>query len=148
MNDFEITSALDPWSLFAYKIIERAVYDWRLLMHGCPPDTKVSMDEIRHFLKSRWCADLLDGFCVSGEWVLQKLEEELAGQDFRKEKSLVNERKMANKKVVTVDGKTASIYNWCKVLGLTNGTVYKMYNDRGRKVCEQYLADVKKRRGL
>lgn len=147
MNDFEITSALDPWSLFAYKIIERAVYDWRLLLQGVHPDTRVSMEEIRRFLKSGWCDELLEGFCVNGEWVLKQLEQERDSKEFGEEKML-KERNMSNRKSVTIDGKTASVYGWCKMLGIDNCAVYKIYNEQGRKACEQHLTGVKRRRGL
>ena len=148
MNDFEITAALDPWSLFAYKIIERAVYDWRLLLQGVHPDPRVSMEEIRRFLESGWCDELLEGFCVNGKWVLKQLEQERNSKEFGEEKMFANERNMSNGKSVTIDGKTASVYGWCKQLGITHGDVYKLYNARGRQACEKYLSDVKRRRGL
>lgn len=144
MNEIQMLEALDPYSLFAYKIVERAVYDWRLLMQGGHIPT-VDMDEIRGFLTGPWCAELLDGTAVSGEWVLKMLEDELKRLG-PADTMMPAERKMQNKKVVTVDGVTASIYSWCKKLKMDDQAVYRMYRDKGREYCEKYLTGVKRRR--
>lgn len=146
MNEIQMLEVLDPYSLFAYKIVERAVYDWRLLMQGSSVGGKVSMEEIRQFLKSQWCAELLDGTCVTGEWVLKMLEDELKRLG-PADTMMPTERKMQNKKAVTVDGVTASIYSWCKKLKMDDQAVYRMYRDKGREYCEKYLTGVKRRRG-
>ena len=144
MNEIQMLEVLDPYSLFAYKIVERAVYDWRLLMQGSSVGGKVSMEEIRQFLKSQWCAELLDGTCVTGEWVLKMLEDELKRLSPTMESS---DRKCQKKKVVTIDGVTVSISKACRDLGIRNQAIYKMYERHGRKYCEKYLTGVKRRRG-
>lgn len=143
MNEIQMLEALDPYSLFAYKIVERAVYDWRLLMQGGHIPT-VDMDEIRGFLTGPWCAELLDGTAVSGEWVLKMLEDELERLSHTMESS---DRKGQKKKVVTIDGVTVSISKACGDLGIRDKAIYKMYERHGREYCEKYLTGVKRRRG-
>lgn len=143
MNDFEMASTLDPHALLAVKIVERAVFDWRLLMQGSDI-SKVGFDEIRSFLKGRWCAKLLSSTDVTGEWVLQKLEQELAREGCCVEKLVPEERKMGNKKDITIDGRTATVYRWCKELRIDTKLVYKWYNQNGRSYTEQRLAEIKR----
>lgn len=66
-------------------IIAKAVEDWRLLVktdrarintyHG-----DVSIKELRAFFTGPWCALLMHGMAVTPEQVLDRLEQELAGE--------------------------------------------------------------------
>ena len=76
MNDFEMTSACNPYGLLACKIVQQAIVDYRALLRGSNRGEKVSFDEIRCFLLGQWCDDLLSFTDVTGEWVLSLLERE------------------------------------------------------------------------
>ena len=143
MNDFEMNSILDPHALLAVKIVERAVFDWRLLMKGSKI-AKVGFDEIRGFLTGAWCAKLLSSTDVTGEWVLQKLEQEFIREGCCVEKLVPEERKMGNKKAITIDGRTASVYRWCQELRIDTKSAYRWYKNRGRSYTEQRLAEIKR----
>lgn len=145
MNELEMVREVDPHTLLAYKIVERAVLDWRLIIQGGKSAEKVSEAEIRGFLKSSWCEELLSGTCFNGEWVLQRLEEEMAEArgEIQKPKAMKKPRKS-----ITIDGRTASAYEWGHELGVCITTIYKWYNRNGRKFVERWLAEVKKERGL
>lgn len=134
MNDFKMLSACNPYGLLACKIVERAILDWRLLLGGVSAGMS-NMDEIRCFLQSGWCEDLLSFAEVDGAWVLNMLE--------RESESLAKKKRM-----VTVDGRTDTIYAWCAELGVSCGRMYRMYDNQGRAFAEQYLAGIKRVRDL
>lgn len=142
MNDFKMTSACDPHGLLACKIVQQAVIDWRKLNRGEDAGVKTSKEEIRRFLLSVWCEELLAGTGIDGEWVLNKLEEELE-QEGEPECG-----KKSAKKLLTIDGRTATVHAWCKELRLDNGMVYKWYNRQGRRYTERRMAEIKRERGL
>lgn len=84
MNDFQMTSACSPFGLLACKIVQQAIVDYRALLRRQTAGAKSSMEEIRRFLKSQWCDDLLSFTEVNGEWVLHMLEHEAAAKDKRR----------------------------------------------------------------
>ena len=146
MTEIEMIRDVDPHTLLAYKIVERAILDWRLITYGYKSGEKVSEAEIKGFLKSQWCEALLGGTCVNGEWVLKKLEEEKAmarGEIPRPEK-----KKKPPQKEITIDGRTENVYAWSRYLKVSTTTIYKWYNRKGRQFVEQWLTEVKRERGL
>ena len=134
MNDTTMLRACDPFGALACKIVERAILDWRLLLGGMSAGAS-TMDEIRSFLQSDWCGGLLSFTEVDGAWVLNMLE--------RESESIAKKKRM-----VTVDGRTDTIYAWCTELGVPCWRMYKMYDNQGRAFAEQYLAGIKRVRGL
>ena len=145
MTEIELIRECDPHMLLAYKVVERAVLDWRLIIQGGKSAAKVSEAEIRGFLKSSWCDELLSGTCFNGEWVLKQLEEELSEARGEIEKP---EKKKKPMMAITIDGKTASATKWGPELGVSITTIYKWYHAKGRKFVERWLTEVKRERGL
>lgn len=121
----------NPWSLLAYKIVERAIYDWRGLCRGDAESAKKNYSEIRSFLTGVWCEDLLSFTDITGEWVLMRLE---------------NERKKERRHLITVCGVTKPIHTICKELGVCTNTAYYWYKTKGQEYTEQKLTDIKRRR--
>lgn len=80
-----MAKAISRPDMLAAAIIEKAVEDWRLLVktdrarintyHG-----DVSIKELRAFFTGPWCALLMHGMAVTPEQVLDRLEQELAGE--------------------------------------------------------------------
>lgn len=148
MNELEMIRECDPHTLLAYKIIERAILDWRLIIQGGKSAAKVSTSEIRGFLKSQWCEELLSGTCFNGEWVLQKMEEELEQSSVQPAKEEPKTRKKPMRKPITIDGRTASAHTWSRELGVGLTAVYRWYNQNGREYVEQQLTAIKREHGL
>lgn len=134
MNDFEIASACDPFGLLACKIVEQAIHDYRALLRGSGR-SNTNFAEIRRFLLSQWCDDLLSFTDVDGKWVLKCLD---------KEAETLGPRKVA----LTIDGRTENAKTWCKELGVSPNNVYRWYHEKGRKFVEDVLSTIKKEKGL
>ena len=71
--------------MLAAAIIEKAVEDWRMLVKTERAGTsingaKVGVRELREFFTGPWCALLMHGLSVTPEQVLDRLEQELAGE--------------------------------------------------------------------
>ena len=145
MTEIQMIRECEPHTLLAYKVVERAILDWRLIIQGGKSATKVSESEIRGFLKSSWCDELLSGTCVNGEWVLKQLEEEMAEARGEIKKP---EKKKRPRMDITIDGKTGTIYEWAPALGVSKTAIYKWYNRKGRTFVENWLTEVKRERGL
>ena len=147
MTEIELIRECDPHMLLAYKIVERAILDWRLLIQGRSA-AKVSVDEIRGFFQSDWCAELLSSTCFSGERVLSVLEKELARSPVKAKKDEPKQRKKLARKPITIDGRTASAHTWSRELGVGLTAVYRWYDQNGREYVEQRLTAIKRGRGL
>lgn len=129
MNDFQISSACNPYGLLACKIVEQAILDWRALIRGKTAGATSSLEEIKHFLLGQWCEDLLSFTDVDGEWVLERL--------LKEEDRVCQTRKMA-----TVAGRTENLHVWCNELGLSKTAVYKAYLEQGREYVERRLTSI------
>ena len=80
-----MAKAISRPDMLAAAIIEKAVEDWRLLVKTDRASAsingeKVSLRELRDFFNSPWCALLMHGMSVTPEHVLDRLEQELAGE--------------------------------------------------------------------
>lgn len=134
MNDFEIASACDPFGLLACKIVEQAIHDYRALLRGSGRGN-ANLEEIRRFLRGPWCDVLLSCTDVNGEWVLKRLDKEA-------------EKIEPRRRMLTVDGRTATVKTWCRELGVSDTNVYRWYHKGGRKFVEDVLSTIKKEKGL
>lgn len=138
MNDFEMTSACNPYGLLACKIVEQAILDYRALMRGCGRGN-ANFAEIRRFLLSQWGDDLLSFTDVDGAWVLRMLDREAPP-----EKKVERQARM-----LTIDGQTKALHTWCRELGVPSSTwLYKMHRERGREFVVEHLTAIKRERGL
>lgn len=137
MNDFQMSSACSPYGLLACKIVQQAIVDYRApLRRG---GAKSSMEEIRRFLKSQWCDDLLSFTEVDGGWVLHMLEREA---ETKRETG-------REPRMVTIDGQTKGLHTWCRELGIASSTwMYEKYRECGREFVEERLTAIKRRRAL
>ena len=59
MDDVMTVTGFDPYRLLAYKIVERAIYDWRGIVRGETESARKNRVEIEQFLLGRWCSVLL-----------------------------------------------------------------------------------------
>lgn len=134
MNDFKMLSSCSPYGLLACKIVEQAVLDWRKLINGKSAGHMSSMEEIRNFLKSAWCEELLAPTGVDGAWVLGKLEAEASVE--------------RGTRMLTLDGRTENVNTWCRLLAIPGWRVYKMYDIHGRAFTENAMTALKRERGL
>ncbi len=137
MNDFDMCCACSPYGLLACKIVQQAIIDYRALLRGENRGEKVSFDEIRRFLLGQWCDDLLSFTEVNGVWVLNLLEKE--AENVEKREQFLS---------ITIDGRTATISEWCKEIGLSYSWHYKLYQKYGRQYVERRIADIKREKGL
>ena len=140
MNDFEMTSACNPYGLLACKIVQQAIADYRSLLRGEKGvGVQTGLDEIRRFLLGPWCDTLWSFTDVNGEWVLRMLEREaVPKKDIGR-----------SQRPVTIDGQTKGLHTWCKELGIKSNTrMYEKYRECGREFVEERLAAIKRERGL
>ena len=141
MNDATMMAACNPYGLLACKIVEQAILDYRALVRGRSGGGQISKEEIRHFLKSQWCDDLLGFTEVNGNWVLWMLEHE---KPMKKEQAALKNVK----RPVTIGDRTAPIWTWCNELGIDKTKGYRRYKKYGREYVESWFAAVKTARGL
>lgn len=138
MNDFEMTSACNPFGLLACKIVQQAIMDYRALLRGQNFGEKTNLAEIRRFLRSQWCDDLLSFTEVDGAWVLSMLERE--GKPTKEVER--------HSRMLTIDGQTKALHTWCRELGMDSKKIYRMYARQGERYTARHLAALRKERGL
>lgn len=147
MNDSAMVAACTPYGLLACKIVEQAVLDWRAMINGRSENANCNYTELRQFLKSAWCAELLSVADLDSDWVLHHLEVEM-----ERERNCARDPKAKKqqpiRKPITIDGRTASAHTWSRELGVDLTSIYTRYRRDGRTFVEHWLTEIKRERGL
>lgn len=132
MDDVMTVTGFDPYRLLAYKIVERAIYDWRGIVRGETESARKNRVEIEQFLLGRWCSVLLSFTdAVDGYWVWDNL--------------LHEQHKKREIRTATVGGRTMSLYAWGKKLGLNTGALNGYYKAHGKAETEEKIAEMMRR---
>lgn len=132
MDDVMTVTGFDPYRLLAYKIVERAIYDWRGIVRGEKESARKNRIEIEQFLLGRWCSVLLSFTdAVDGYWVWDNL--------------LHEQHKKRETRTATVNGRTMSLYAWGKKLGLNLGALNGYYKAHGKEETEEKIAEMVRR---